>query len=227
MSQQWGPGPGTGAPGPGYAPAPPAPRRRWGIWVAVGCLALFPLPVLIATIGGVVYLVNRDGGGSTTTTSAAPTTATAEGSTFTIDYPSTWESASPDEISTDSGMEVDLRRTEGRTSDDTEEYGDSVVVYQFDSDKQAVAECRFQSAFLGFDFDSSEDAQELEVTELAGRSAAHFRVVGTRGGKDAVTETWCLDVDGGVLQVVAETYGATELSAEEQEIVASLEVTAG
>lgn len=227
MSQQWGPGPGTGAPGPGYAPAPPAPRRRWGIWVAVGCLALFLVLVLIATIGGVVYLVNRDGGGSTTTTSVAPTMATAEGSTFTIDYPSTWESVELDPGAVDAGAFVDLRRLEGRTDDDGDVVADNVIVYQFDTGKQAVAECRFQSAFLGFEFDDDQDAEELEVTELAGQSAAHFRVVGTRAGRDAVAETWCLDVDGGVLQVVAETYGATELSAEEQEIVASLEVTAG
>lgn len=238
MSEQWGPqGPtsaqqghpnGQGPQGhQGGYPQPPAPPqgRRWGIWIAVGCLALLLVLLLIATIGGVVYLVGRDGPEDPPATTSAPATVTSTGTTFTLTHPDTWAEG---ERTPDTGMELNLRRTAGQEEDDDGmQHGDNVTVYQFQSERQAVAECRWQAPFLGWGFDDHEDAEELDRTEVGGAPAAHHRVHGTWDGRPVVAETWCLDVDGGVLQIVAETYGAEEISSEEAQIVSSLVVTAG
>ncbi|MGY5764106.1 hypothetical protein ACXET9_02750 [Brachybacterium sp. DNPG3] len=211
-----------------YGGPPEPPRRRTGLWITVGCALAVIVLLLLAVTGGIVYLVaGRDGDGGETGTETTPAGTVVESDGFTVVYPEGWSEGEREDYAIDAGQLV-LLRSEAVLGEDDEAVRDSVTVYRYDSGLHAVAECRQQAIWIGFEFDygSTSDAEELEMTTIDGVDAAHHRVTGTRAGFDAVAETWCMDDGDDIVQISVESYGDTALSPEVEGIVESFTWTA-
>lgn len=223
----WVPAPG-GTPPTGPPGQWPAPKRsRTGFWLVLACVLVVLLLGFLAITGGVVYLVARGGGGGDDTTTSAPAPVTFEHEYFTFSYPADWFSIDLPANAGDSGEVVQVADEDIDPEDYEAFAADSVVVYVYDSDVHAKVSCQMQAVWTGFGGDSSEDPEELDPMTIDGKQLPRHRTVGTHEGKDVVGETYCADAGSQVVQIVAETHGATELSPEVRAIFDSWTWTAG
>lgn len=226
----WVPAPGGTPPmGPAGQWPPPPKRSRRGFWIVLACVLVVLLMGFLAVTGGVVYLVARGGGGAggDSTTTSAPAPATFEHEYFTFSYPADWFSIDVSANAADSGAVVKVADEDVDPEDFEAFAANSVVVYVYDSDVHAKVSCQMQAIWTGFSWDSSEDPQELDPITIGGRQLPRHRTAGEHKGKDVVGETYCADAGGQVVQIVAETHGATELSPEVRAIFDSWAWTEG
>lgn len=207
--QPWQGGPTQ--PGPGEPPR----RPRAGLWIGLACVLVVLVLGFLAVTGGVVYLATRGGEDP----AASPTTdavelATFEHDYFTFDYPAGWFDLSDAETLEGTGAVVQLG-DEDIAPDAFDEFApQSIVVYVYDSQYQAVGACRSQAVWNGFAWDEAEDPEELEPVTLGGTAVPAHRTLGTHDGQDAVAEMYCADAGTNLVQIVVETHGASELSPE-------------
>lgn len=205
QGQQWSPG----------APTERPRRSRTGMWIAVVCAVLVVVVGVVAVLGGVLYLVSRDGGGGAgggdPTDDAA--VATYEGDYFTFDYPEGWVDLSDAEGFVGAGGLVEVADEEPG-----EELGDvppnDLRVYMYSTTYGAQTECRAQAVWSGFNWDDAGDPQEQDPTTIGGEEMFVQRVTGTHQGQDAVSEMYCMDLGSNVVQIVAEHHGGAELGPE-------------
>lgn len=227
--QQWGQPPGSppqwGQQAPQWGaptghPAPPGPGRS-RTWIVLGCAGLVVVLLLLAITGGVAVLLSRDRGSGEETTSAAEPVVFETGD-FRVEYPADWETH---EITSDEegfGKLLHLVDVKIPEEDALDEFPpNSLEIYLYDSDVHAKTECELQAIWAGFLWDESGDQVALEDPQLGGRAVSGYTKSGTHDGQDAVTEGFCADVGDQIVQVVVETHGATEISPELREILAS------
>ncbi|MFC7457300.1 hypothetical protein ACFQS2_08890 [Brachybacterium sp. GCM10030267] len=214
-----------GVPTGGQMPPPeaagPQQGRRTGMWVMLGCAGLVIVLLLLAVTGGVIYLATqrRDHGSGTETTAAQAQRLEEE--TFSLEYPAGWVAGEVTSEEAETGLLIQLRDEEIDEEDYEAYAGNSLDVYLFSSDLHAQAECQQQSAFLGFSWDETGDATEIDPVELDGQELVAYRATGTHEDQDVVSETYCADVGDQVMQIVVETYGSTEISPELRQILES------
>lgn len=212
-------GPPSGPPpyaqgGPYPAPAP----RRGRTWLVLGCVGMVLLLLLLTVAGGIVYLAMNRGGGEPT----EPPTAqreTVTGEVFTLTYGPEWEQVEigPEAVG---GVVLQLQG-EASIQEGDEVVRDRVDVYHFTSSLHAESECGMQAGFLGLLWDEKTEPEKLEAATIGGKDASHHRVTGKHAGVDAVAETWCVDVDGKIVQISTEAYDTTALPPSVQEILDS------
>ncbi|MGP9538643.1 hypothetical protein ACT3SP_11570 [Brachybacterium sp. AOP43-C2-M15] len=198
-------------------PTPPPPQRpRTGFWIAIACVLMLLALAFLAVTGGVVHLVVRGGssGGAEETEETADVaeTRTIEHEHFTFAYPATWFDLSDGEILQDSDGVAEVADVDIDPEDFDELATNSLTVYSFDSEFHAVVTCRTQATWIGFSWDESDDPQELDEVTVGGRELPAHRALGTHDGEDVVGEMYCADAGDEVVQIVAETHGASELS---------------
>lgn len=217
------PSAGPGGPPPGtWAPAPP-PRRRTGVWIAIACVLVVLVLGFLAVTGGVVYLVARGGGsgGADGGEDTGAETAQIQHEYFSFSYPADWFDHSDGEVLRESDGVAEVADTDIDPDAYDQFATDQVTVYAYDGTLHAEAGCRQQAVWIGFGWEQSEDPEELDPVTLGGRELPAHRRLGTHDGQDVVAELYCADVGDDVVEVVAETHGATELSPEVREILAS------
>ncbi|WP_157975694.1 hypothetical protein [Brachybacterium sp. YJGR34] len=198
----WGP--------PAQGPAEPPRRSRAGLWVALGCAGLVIVLLLVAVTGGIIHLATRDGGSGTATTE--PALAEHSEEYFALSYPSTWFRIEETSDDADAGQVLEIADEEIPPEEYDVYAPNSLTVYVFDGDLHAQAECEMGAIWLGTFWDVSEDPEALDPVTVGGEELVAWRVSGTHADQDAVSEIYCADIDGKVLQIVVETHGAAEIS---------------
>lgn len=222
-------GPFEGSRGPwsptGPGGSPPARRSRASTWIALACIFLVLVLGFLAITGGVLFLVLRDGddrtGGDGDPTTDEAQEVLFEHEYFSFSYPAEWFSVDQSAAGEESGAVVKVTDEEIDPEDYEALAPNSLIVYVFDSDTHALVTCQAQAHFTGFAWESSGDPEELDPVTLGGQELPAHRTTGTHDGQDVVGEMYCADAGDQVVQIVAETHGATEFSPEIRAILDS------